>query len=285
MDPHEDEEDRAMSVGFDSDGEAASDGSEPADPPKPDDSPAGQQAEAPKAEADGQGPSGEAVVEDPFSGLPPQVRELLAKVPTLEGRIEEEKAARVRAEGLVRSVQGRLDRLTQSAPVSAPVSRTPKLDRALEELGSDMPEVTDALAELKALLPTEETRAAPSVEDLQQAPSGAAEIDPVQVAHIEALDSVRPDWFQTLESADCKLWLTQHPGMKSKYDAMQSAAQVLEVLGAFDEHRQALQKAANSAASRAARQAAAVTPAGSRRAPERAVPLSEEEAMARAFNT
>jgi hypothetical protein len=288
MDPQdESDEDKAMSVGFDPDGGAASEVSEPAGQQPQDAPPAGQQDGAVQADAGGQGPSSEPV-EDPFSGLPPQVRELLAKVPALEGRLEEEKAARIRAEGQFRAVQGRVDRLTQSVPAPAPVSRTPKLDHALEALGTDMPEVTDALGELKSLLPafepTPQPEPTPAAAPAPQAQ--ADEIDPVAAAHLDALTSVREDWFETLDSADCKLWLERNPEMKAKYAHMRTAKDALDVLAGYDKYREGLQQAASTAAARSARMAAAAIPTGSRRAAaDRTPPLSEEEAMARAFST
>lgn len=284
----ESDEDKAMSAGFDSDAPPASDVSDPGAQTSQVDPPAGQQDGETRAEAEGQSPSSEPV-EDPFSGLPPQVRELLAQVPALVSQLSEEKTARLREQGQVRAMQSRLDKLTLALPAEAPApaSRTPKLDHALEALGSDMPEVTDALGELRSLLPAFEP--AP-----QPAPTPAAEpatqaqapgIDPVAVAHIEALDNVRPDWFQTLDSADCKLWLEQNPDMKAKYARMGSAKDALDVLTGFDKYREGLNKAASTAAARTARMAAAAIPTGSRRATERAAPLSEDEAMAQGFNT
>ena len=151
-----------------------------------------------------------------------------------------------RAEGQVRSLQGRFDSLaTTPAPTQAP--KLDKLQHAKETLGADMPEVVDALEELAALLPA--TKSASPTVDVPAAPAAPAKAPaqaPAQQAqedspHMVALDQVRPDWFETMESPDLKLWLTtQDPDLQATYHRAGTAGDVLKVLGEFDKYRQGI---------------------------------------------
>lgn len=254
--------------------------------------PAGQQVEEPKDPAESS--SSDQVVVDPFAGLPEAARKLLAEVPTLQAQLAATEERARRAEGHVRSLQGRFDSLATSP---APAPKLDKLQHARDTLGADMPEVVDALEELAALLPP--IQSAPPVATAPAAPAAPAQapaLAPVQQApevnpHMEALDQVRPDWFETMESADLKLWLTtQSQDLQAAYRRAGTAGDVLQVLGKYDEYRQGLQtansEAAAQAAARTSRVAAAVVPTGHARAPTGGKRvMSEEEAMNLGFNS
>lgn len=294
MDPNTlSDEDAAMKAGFDSteDGQSETTGSlstttTTATPP------AGQQETESKAAAES-GQSAQPVV-DPFEGLPEAARKLLAEVPTLQSQLAATEERARRAEGQVRSLQGRFDKLNE-APAPAPAPKLDKLQHARDTLGADMPEVVDALEELAALLPP--AQSAPPVATAPAAPAAPAQAPArapapqVEVSpHMEALDQVRPDWFETMESTDLKLWLTtQSPDLQAAYRRAGTAGDVLQVLGEFDKYRQGLQtansEAAAQAAARTSRVAAAVVPTGHARAPAGKRVMSEEEAMSLGFNS
>lgn len=292
MDPNTpSDEDAAMQSGFDSTEDSQSDetGSlstttTTATPP------AGQHETSPQVAAES-GQSDQPVV-DPFEGLPEAARKLLAEVPTLQTQLAATEERARRAEGQVRSLQGRFDKLNETpAPSAAP--KLDKLQHAKETLGADMPEVMDALEELAALLPP--AQSATPVVATPAAPAQAHAAAPVQQApeispHMQALDQVRPDWYETMESADLKLWLTQQsPELNAAYRRSSTAGDVLQVLGAFDKHRQGLQETpsreATQAATRHSRVAAAVVPTGHARTPPGRRALTEEEAMNQGFNS
>lgn len=299
MDPNltQDDEEAQMDAGFNSENAGPSETAEPpaqsaAAAPAPADQPA---AEA-SAATDPSSSTGDAEpAVDPYAGLPQEVRALLAKVPQLEAEVASANERSRRAEGRVHSLQGQLAKLATPAPAPAPTEAPAqplsKLQHAKETLGHDMPEVIDALDELAALLPPPQSAppkpAAPVAAPVQSAsPEPAAPgIDPVAQAHFEALDATRPDWFQTLDSDDCKLWLTTRPDIAQVYRGMKTAGDALTVLKAFDVWRQQKQTAETTQVTRATRMAAAVVPTGNTRAPARAQPMSEEEAMEQGFRS
>lgn len=255
--------------------------------------PAGQQGAESNVEP-APSPSDQPVT-DPFDGLPEAARKLLAEVPTLQAQLAATEERARRAEGQVRSLQGRFDSLaTTPAPTQAP--KLDKLQHAKDTLGADMPEVLDALEELAALLPATQS-ASPTV-DVPAAPAAPAKAPaqaPAQQAqedspHMVALDQVRPDWFETMESPDLKLWLTtQDPDLQATYHRAGTAGDVLKVLGEFDKYRQGLQTAQSQSAAHAAvrqsRVAAAVVPSGHAKAPAPRRAMTEEEAMNLGFNS
>lgn len=285
------DEDTAMQAGFDSTEDGQSDDTGSLSTTTATEAPpAGQQETEPKAAAES-GQSAQPVV-DPFEGLPEAARKLLAEVPTLQSQLAATEERARRAEGQVRSLQGRFDKLSE-APAPTQARTLDKLQHAKETLGADMPEVVDALEELAALLPP--AQSATPVVATPAAPAQAPASAPVQQApevspHMQALDQVRPDWYETMESADLKLWLTQQsPELNAAYRRSSTAGDVLQVLGAFDKHRQGLQDTSSradvTAAARHSRVAAAVVPSGHARTPPGRRAMSEDEAMNLGFNS
>ena len=149
MDPNTpSDEDAAMLAGFNSTEDDQSDKGSSSTTVTTATPPAGQQEPQPKEPAESS--SSDQVVVDPFAGLPEAARKLLAEVPSLQAELAATKERARRAEGHVRSLQGRFDSL---ATLPAPAPKLDKLQHARETLGADMPEVVDALEELAALLP------------------------------------------------------------------------------------------------------------------------------------
>ena len=247
--------------------------------------PAGQQG-AQAAPAADQNPGAEPQV-DPFAELPEAVRNLLAKVPELEARAATADERSRRAEGQVRSFQSQLAKLTTQAPAAAPPAPLSKLEQARQTVGLDMPEVMEALDELRGLIPSEPTQqaTAPSPAPAVQASAAEPAVDPVAQAHFEALDLTHPGWFETLESTDAKLWLATHPDMAAQFAVADTAKKLSVVLDGFKAHRQQTQTAQSATQNRQTRMAAAVLPQGGNRAPARAEPSSEEDGMAAGFNS
>lgn len=293
----DDQDDAEMLAGFNSDegGQSAGEGDKPEDqagsPTQQEGAasePAGQQVEGAAAAAD---PSSSAEpAADPFAALPEAVRNLLAEVPTLKAERAAEEQARRRLEGQVRSLQSQLTKLTTPPPAPAQPAerRLDKLQQARESVGTDMPEVMEALEEIASLIPQ-----APAPQPQTAAPSPAPavaavdepQVDPVAQAHFETLDKLRPGWFQTLESTDAKLWLSANPEMAAKFNKASSAVSLMEVLDGFTASRQHLKTAQSEAQARQTRMAAAVLPTGGARQPARLQPGTEEDGMVAGFSS
>lgn len=248
--------------------------------------PAGQQVTE-LAHAADQGSGAEPQV-DPFAALPEAVRNLLAEVPTLKTELATVTQMNRRLDGHVRSLQSQLDKSTAQAAATPPAPPAKsKLEQAKEALGTDMPEVMDALEELAALIPPkpEPQAAAPTPAPAVQPQAAQTDIDPVTAAHFEALDLAHPGWFETLESTDAKLWLASNPEMGSKFAKAHTAKQLAEVLDGFKAHRQQTQTAQSAAQARQTRMAAGVQPHGGARQPAKAQPGTEDDGMSIGFST
>lgn len=231
---------------------------------------------------------------DPYAGLPPQVRELLAvaaRVPDMERVLTEVREHNRHLEGQVRAFQSRLDK--QAAAAAKTPQAVERITRAQDALREDMPDLTDALEELKGLLPEpleSDDVAAPAAAPQAKAPAAQpqgqpapAGVDPVAQAHMDALDAVAPTWFEDLNSADAQLWLTTRPELAQTLRVARDAKSVLSVHGEFKKFRAAQSTAQTQAVTRQARMAAAATPQGVSRNPSPAQMTSEEDAMKAGF--
>jgi hypothetical protein len=209
---------------------------------------------------------------DPFASLPPQVRDLLARVPALEARLE----AATRMANMVPALQSRLDKLNQPAaiePSSVPAGRK---YAKVEALRNELPEIADALDEIVADRHREP--------DPQAAPQQHA---PDANPHEEALTSVRPTWADDLTSSGFQLWLSQQPrDYQATVVSTNKAGDILAALGQYDVYTARTQTTQQLNQNRATRMAAAVAPQGDGRR-QRAQPTPEDEeeaAFAAAFN-
>ncbi len=241
--------------------------------------------------SDAANPTAQVSDADPYAGLPPQVRELLAvaaRVPELEHKLDVVNDHNRRLEGAVRSFQSRLDK--QAAAAAKTPQAVERITRAQDALRDDMPDLTDALEELKGLLPEplEPDDAAPPAAPARAAqPQAPAQpqIDPVAQAHMDTLDAVAPGWDTTLSSADAQLWLTTRPDMAKVLKVARDAKSILTVHSEFTRFRAAQSNAQTQAATRQARMAAAATPQGVARKAPQARAGSEDEDMIAGFNS
>jgi hypothetical protein len=212
-----------------------------------------------------------APAEDPFASLPPAVRDLLARVPALEARLE----AATRMANMVPALQSRLDKLNQPAaiePSSVPAGRK---YAKVEALRNELPEIADALDEIVADRHREPD---PQATPQQHAPDANP--------HEEALTSVRPTWADDLTSSGFQLWLSQQPrDYQAAVVSTNKAGDILAALGQYDAFAARTQSTQQLNQNRATRMAAAVAPQGDgRRQRVQAAPEDEEEAaMAAAF--
>lgn len=212
---------------------------------------------------------------DPFASLPPQVRDLLARVPTLEQQyLAVEQRART-AEGRVASLQSRLDKLSQ------PQHEEPQPQKKLsarDAIRTDLPEIAAALDELAAELPQRQQ----AVEQPTQQPAQRQQADPQE----EVLDQIRPSWGQELGSTDFQLWLARQPVQyRHQVATTTKAADILGALAAFDKFTRSHTQTNGINEARQARMSAAVIPQGDGRRPSNRAPAEydEEAEMAEGF--
>lgn len=221
---------------------------------------------------------------DPFAGLPPAVRDLLAEIPTLRATAETAVRQAKESAGRVASLQSRLDKLNAN-PAADQAPAKPRFAKveALREQG--LPEIADALEEIAAATTTaEKTRAPDSTAD----PAGAAETTPVDDSLTPdemALQIARPTWATDLTGTDFQLWLARQPReYQQRIQSTDKAAEIMEALTQFD----AFKKAPPSGSQRGARMAAAVQPTsdGRRGTPRGQVqPMTEDEAFEAGFKS
>ena len=247
-------------------------------PPAHQDAPEKEQPEAPADAAQATAPEAVATpektaepAEDPFASLPQAVRDLLARVPALEARLEQT----TRVANMVPALQSRIDRMNQPSPATEQVpakSRFAKIDA----LRNDLPEIADALDEIVA------AQHRPEPQGQSQQPEPQAGANP----HEDALSSVRPTWADDLTSGDFQLWLAQQPrDFQAHVQGTNKAGDILAALGRFDAFRAQTQTTKQLTQTRSTRMAA-VTPQGDGRRQRAPVPFEDEEeaAFSAAFN-
>lgn len=212
---------------------------------------------------------------DPFASLPPAVRDLLARVPALEARLEQT----TRVANMVPALQSRLDKLNaQSAtPDQVPAGRK---YAKVEALRNELPEIAAALDEIAS-----DRHPAPEAkqpESRQHEMPAASEANPQE----EALTSVRPTWADDLISSDFQLWLARQPrDFQAQVQNTSKAGDILAALNRFDAFKAQTTSTQQLTQQRSTRMAAAVTPQGDGRRQRQAPAEDEEEAaFAAAFN-
>lgn len=221
-------------------------------------------------------------VVDPFASLPPQVRELLAAIPSIRSELETVR----RVANMVPALQSRLDKLNQ--PAAAATEQVPGAKSRyakVEALRRELPEIAEALDEI-----ANDRHGAPEPQG-QPAPSPTPPAQQAESPHEKALTAVRPTWANDLMSSDFHLWLAQQP---RQYQALvtgtDDAGDILHALGQFDQYRArttaqtTTREHLNQA--RSTRMAAAVTPQGDgrRQRPQASAVDEEDAAFAAAFN-
>lgn len=230
----------------------------------------GTTPEAKPAEA--AAPTDEAsAIEDPFAGLPPQVRELLAEIPTLRAKTEAAEARARESVGRVGALQSEVAKLRQPAAPEAPAKpKFPKLEALRSE--HELSEIADAFDEVIEQF-TPKPQADPAPEPVQALPAAS---DP----QMEALDELRSNWAQDLISSDFQLWLaTQPKDYAQQIASTGKAAEILGALNKFDAYQAQTQTARQAAAARQTRMSSAVTPQGDgRRGARGPAPADDEQA-------
>lgn len=276
-----DTEDAAFAAGFDDNtatpaAEAADTGALNTEDLKDGGTPPSDQATdaSTTASTEEQPPAEEAV--DPFAGLPPAVRDLLAEIPTLRSRTEQAELRAREAVGRTSALQSRLDKLNAN-PAADQAPAKPRFAKveALREQG--LPEIADALEEIASA--NEQAR---TPQDQQPAPGGAAAaVDDSLTPDEMALQIARPTWATDLTGTEFQLWLARQPrDYQQRIHSTDKAAEIMDALNQFDQARKAPPQPRNT------RMAAAVAPSGDgRRGAQRgqAQAMTEDEAFEAGF--
>lgn len=250
--------------------------------------PAPAPAAAEKAEqdkGDGKAAAAEPTVQDPFASLPPQVRELLAEIPTLRTKLQEATALA----GRVPHLMSALDRLKQQGsaapspadPPAAAAPATQKLEKVEALRATGLGDIADALDEIASLRQPATAPAAAPAPRQAEPQQRSAPAQPASDPQMDVLDDFRPSWSDELVSADFQLWLTTKPrDFQAKVHTADRAKVVLDALREWDGYRQQTATTRQLDTIRAARMSAAVTPQGDgrRAAVRQASEVDEEEA-------
>lgn len=203
---------------------------------------------------------------DPFASLPQAVRDLLARVPALEARLEQT----TRVANMLPALQSRLDKMNQQAATESPSAPARRFAK-VEALRNELPEIADALDEIandRHPAP-EPTKPEPRQEVQEQAPEGQAE---------KTLTFARPTWADDLNSSDFQLWLVrQPPAYQAQVKRTDEPGEILAALGKFDAARAQTTTQQQLTQTRASRMAAAVAPQGDGRRQRAATTPDEDE--------
>ena len=208
---------------------------------------------------------------DPFAGLPPAVRDLLAEIPTLRATAETAVRQAKESAGRVASLQSRLDKLNANpAAEQAPAKPRYAKVEALREQG--LPEIADALEEIASA--NEQARASEQTDQPAVAAAPAAADDTLTPDEM-ALQIARPTWATDLTGTDFQLWLSRQPReYQQRIHSTDKAAEIMGALNQFDQAQRAQPRTPQQ--QRTTRMATAVLPSGDGR---RGAPRGQAQAM------
>lgn len=224
---------------------------------------------------------------DPYAGLPPDVRKQLARIPSLEHDVASNRA---RVAALNRKLE---QARSTAAPASAASSPAPANEpvQSVEKVRGELPEVAQAIEdEVRVRIAAAIKAAAPAPSPSAEPPKDAGDA-PAQTEDEIWLNANRPGWDAKFVSTDFQLWLGRQPDdYRARMLSTDKAVDIVDALAKFD--------AAGGRASpppppagdglaerRSARARAAVTPqgAGARAVPGRAKVMTDEDAFAAGF--
>lgn len=201
--------------------------------------------------------------DDPFAGLHPKVREILAKATSMDQALQRLS----RMEGSIGGLQSYVKQLGKpqaqpaSDPAAAPVAGLS--GEKLAKMREDFPELADAFEDFARQMarPT-----AGNVPDVVALTNEVRESVRREMQH-ELIGERHPDWQQSLRSADAQLWMQTLPDDElQEFRNSESAAVVVRYLDKFAEYKGRQQQAASVQQRRESVARAAVTPQGGAKA-------------------
>lgn len=214
----------------------------------------------------------QAAAEDPFAGLPPAVRDLLAEIPSLRNRTEQAELRAKEAVGRTSALQSRVDKMNAGAPAAEPAPAKPTFKKVQELRDQGLPEIADALEEIAAHNQTVREPEPKPADHGAQPGASESTFTPDEIA----LQIARPTWAEDLTGTDFQLWLTRQPkDYQQRIAATDKAAEIMGALKEFDQARKA-PPLPNNTQQRTTRMAAGVLPNGDGR---RSAPRGQVQAM------
>ena len=204
---------------------------------------------------------------DPFASLPQAVRDLLARVPALEARLEQT----TRVANMVPALQSRIDKMNQQASPESPSAPARKFAK-VEALRNELPEIADALDEIANYQHREPEPTKPEPRQSPQDDSNTTS------AAERTLEIARPQYADELNSSAFQLWLVrQPPAYQAQVRLTHEAGDILAALGKFDASKAQTTTQQQLTQTRASRMAAAVAPQGDGRRQRAATTPDEDE--------
>jgi hypothetical protein len=201
--------------------------------------------------------------DDPFAGLHPKVREMLAKTTSVDQALQRLS----RMEGSIGGLQSYVKQLGKpqaqpaSDPAAAPVAGLS--GEKLAKVREDFPELADAFEDFARQMARP---AAGNVPDVVALTNEVRESVRREMQY-ELIGERHPDWQQSLRSADAQLWMQTLPDDElQEFRNSESAAVVVRYLDKFAEYKSRQQQAASVQQRRESVARSAVTPQGGAKA-------------------
>ena len=201
--------------------------------------------------------------DDPFAGLHPKVREILAKATSMDQALQRLS----RMEGSIGGLQSYVKQLGKpqaqpaSDPAAAPVAGLS--GEKLAKVREDFPELADAFDEFARQMARPTAGNVPDVVALTNEVRESVRRE----MQYELIGERHPDWQQSLRSADAQLWMQTLPDDElQEFRNSESAAVVVRYLDKFAEYKGRQQQAASVQQRRESVARAAVTPQGGAKA-------------------
>ena len=200
---------------------------------------------------------------DPFAGLHPKVREILAKATSMDQALQRLS----RMEGSIGGLQSYVKQLGKpqaqpaSDPAAAPVAGLS--GEKLAKMREDFPELADAFEDFARQMARPTAGNVPDVVALTNEVRESVRRE----MQYELIGERHPDWQQSLRSADAQLWMQTLPDDElQEFRNSESAAVVVRYLDKFAEYKGRQQQAASVQQRRESVARAAVTPQGGAKA-------------------
>lgn len=201
--------------------------------------------------------------DDPFAGLHPKVREILAKATSMDQALQRLS----RMEGSIGGLQSYVKQLGKpqaqpaSDPAAAPVAGLS--GEKMAKMREDFPELADAFEDFARQMARPTAGNVPDVVALTNEVRESVRRE----MQYELIGERHPDWQQSLRSADAQLWMQTLPDDElQEFRNSESAAVVVRYLDKFAEYKGRQQQAASVQQRRESVARAAVTPQGGAKA-------------------
>ena len=204
--------------------------------------------------------------DDPFAGLHPKVREVLAKAASMDQALQRLS----RMEGSIGGLQSYVKQLGKpqaqpaSDPAAAPVAGLS--GEKLAKVREDFPELADAFEEMAQQFAKQSAAPAGGMPDLDALAGNVRESVRRELQY-ELIEDKHEGWQASLQTADAQSWMQTLPANElQEFRNSESAAVVVRYLDKFAEYKSRQQQAASVQQRRESVARSAVTPQGGAKA-------------------